>query len=323
MPVKQLIATERDLAFLTELGEVGLMSAQMIVGRHFGACSDKTSAERSFRRRMKMLVESGYVRTERVPLAGQKSGLVTVYRLTGAGGDLLAELTGRRPPRVGGSQELNPVTIPHRLGIVSTRLAFDDAHRGLGLSCPEWLFEYDLSPQADPTAGNDKKFVLYESFREEGRRVVCWPDAAARIRPPDASDHELLAYFEYDRSTETTKQFAAKVAGYRLLVATERYRQHWSHVRSRHAVRVLVVVRSVERLRSLIAAVSRIGGAELFRFASYEDLRLERLLTEPIWHTADGRILSIFRSHGSDQTGECSASLLKQRRSQIQTNPRR
>jgi hypothetical protein len=304
--------TQRDLALLTELGEVGLMSAPMVAARHFGKCSDMASAERSFRRRLKIFIELGYVRADRLPVAGCTAGLLTICRLSAEGAEFLAELTGRSPRRAGASQGLNPVTVPHRLGVVATRLAFDDAHRALGFASPEWLLEYDLSPHAGPTFGNDRKFVLYESFRGEGKRVVCWPDAAARIRPPNASEHDLLAYFEYDRSTETTKQFAAKVAGYRLLVATERYRQHWPVISAQHLVRVLVVVRSVERMRNLMEVVSRMDGAQLFRFATYEKLQPVGLLTIPIWHAIDGRVLPILQRRGSVQASECASPLSKQ-----------
>lgn len=296
MPTNRLVPTQRDLALLTELGELGLMSAPMLVARHFGTCSDLASAERSFRRRLKIFVEQGYVRAERVPVTGHPAGLLTICRLSGEGAEFLAELTGHRPRRAGTTQELNPVTVPHRLGVVATRLAFDDAHRALKLPAPEWLFEYDLSPGVGPTASNDQKFILYESFREDGKRFVCWPDAAARIKL-SGCDHELLAYFEYDRSTETTKQFAAKVAGYRLLVATERYRRHWSKVSAQQLVRVLAVVRSRERLRNLIETIRIRDGAMLFRFARYSDLASANLLTEPIWETTDGRQMSILRPH--------------------------
>lgn len=296
MGTRKAIATERDLAFLAELGEVGLMTAAMIVTRYFGACSDKSNGERSFRRRMKLFIELGYVRAERVPFAGNKAGLVTIYRLTTDGAKSIAALTGRQPSRAGASRDLNPVTVPHRLGVVATRLAFDDAHRALGLSCPEWLFEYDLALQPGPAAGNEKKFVLYESFCGERKRVACWPDAAARIRPPDASEHELLAYFEYDRSTETTGQFAAKVAGYRLLVSEQRYRRHWPQLMPRHTLRVLTVVRSEQRLRNLMEAIAQIDGAELFRFAVANALLSTASLTQPIWQRVDGQKLAIFRA---------------------------
>ena len=257
MPTKHFIPTQRDVALLTEVGEMGLMAAPMLVTRHFQGFADEASALRSFRRRVKLYIEHDLLRVERIPVSRPNGGtLLAVHRLTPLGADLVAEVTGTRPRRAGISPALNPVMLPHRLGIVNTRLVFDDAHQHLGLPCPHWLFEYDLQPEAEPTASNDTKFILYESFRQEGHRIVCWPDAAARMALVPGFAHELLAYIEYDRSTETIKQFAAKVAGYRMLVAEQRYRQHWTALEPGHIVRVLVVVRSCERLRNAVRAIS-------------------------------------------------------------------
>jgi hypothetical protein len=297
MPTKELLPTKRDLAFLAELGELGLMSAPMVLARHFTGFANNESAQRSFRRRMKLIVAHGLIDVSRVPMKRvAASGLLAIYRLTAAGADLVAELTGSVPRRAGSAQPLNPVTVPHRLGIVATRLAFDDAHRHLGLPAPEWHLEYDLRCPAADASTNDEKLVLYESFAVDGKRLVCWPDAAARVRLRSEPAHELLAYVEYDRSTEGSRQIAAKSEPYWRLVRERRYTRHWSGLAIQHTVRVLFVVRSEQRLSHAIDVIRDTPGARLFRFATYADVTPERVLSAPIWRTVDGRLLPMLKN---------------------------
>ncbi|MGD9644336.1 MAG: replication-relaxation family protein [Pirellulales bacterium] len=293
MSLKQLSLTTRDLQLLAELGELGVMSAPMLLVRHFGGFTNDESAQRSFRRRMKRFVAHGLVLQERLPAAGK---LVTVLRLTEAGADWLAELTGSRPVRPAGPQALNPVTLPHRLGVVATRLAFDDACRQAGIDLPEWRFEHDPLPDAEPTAGNNEKFLLYESFQDAGSRLVCWADAAFRLRIAGPNAHEFLAYIEYDRSTENKRRLAAKSAPFQRLVRERRYAMHWPGLAIQHTVRVLFVVRSEQRLSHAIDAIRDTPGAPLFRFATYADVTPERVLSAPIWRTIDWQRLAILKS---------------------------
>jgi hypothetical protein len=296
---QNFILTPRDLALLVELGEMGLMTAAMLTLRHFSGFTDTDSAQRSFRRRMKRFLAHRIVSLECVPAAAGGNRILQVYRLTQTGADLVAELTGTRPTRAGSSPTLNPVTVPHRLGIVSTRLAVDDAHRRLALPLPAWLFEYDLAPTTSPTAPNDQRFLLYESFRVGDKRHVCWPDAAVRIRLTGQTTYELLAYIEYDRSTESSRQIAAKSEPYQLLVEQRRYERHWQPSLETPLVRVLFVARSEQRIKFLAEALRNTRGANLFRFATYRDAVPERILTEPVWQSVDGQRLCVLRPNPS------------------------
>ncbi|MGD9648667.1 MAG: replication-relaxation family protein, partial [Pirellulales bacterium] len=270
MTLQQRSLTARDVQLLAELGELGMMSAPMLLARRFTGFANEQSAQRSFRRRTKLFVALGLIDVTRVPLQRvAASSSLTMYRLTAAGADRVAELTGTRPRRAGSLQPLNPVTVPHRLGIVTTRLAFDDAHRQLGLPAPAWHFEYDQRVDAVAMATNGEKLVLYESFTVAGKRLVCWPDAAARIRLGKEPAHELLAYVEYDRSTESSRQIAAKSEPYWRLVRERRYLRHWPGSLGQHVVRVLFIVRSAERLQHVASALRDTPGAELFRLATY------------------------------------------------------
>lgn len=302
MSQSAVVLTTRDIAQLTELGEVGMLTGALLVERHYQGFANRASAERAFRRRMRRFIAHKLVTVDRIATAlATGNGLLQVYRLTGQGADLLAELTGTRPSRAGSSPPLNPVTLPHRLGIVTTRLAFDDAHRQLGLPLPQWIFEYDLSPAASPTAANDDKFILYESFRAGDKRHVCWPDAAARMRLHAEKTFDLLAYIEYDRSTEGRRQIAAKSEPYRLLVAERRYERHWQLPLDNPLVRVLFVARSEERIKHLIEALRETRAASLFRFATYSDVSPDRILIEPVWRTIDGQRLCVLRRDSISQ----------------------
>ncbi len=167
--------------------------------------------------------------------------------------------------------------------------------RAVYRALPEWLFEYDLAASASPTAGNDEKFILYESFRAGGKRHVCWPDAAVRIRLGEKQNYELLAYIEYDRSTEGQRQIAAKGEPYQLLVDERRYERHWRLPMSNPLVRVLFIARSEGRIRHLTEALRETRAANLFRFTTYADLVPETLLTEAVWRTIGGQFLCVLR----------------------------
>ena len=115
----------------------------------------------------------------------------------------------------------------------------------------------------------------------EASAACCWPDAAVRIRLGGRQNHGSLAYIEYDRSTETSRQIAAKSEPYQLLVDERRYERHWQSPLSNPLVRVLFIARSEERIRHLTEALRETRAANLFRFATYAELVPETLLTSP------------------------------------------
>lgn len=296
MATKTFVPTARDLNLLTELGEVGILSSALLVARHFPGFGKPADAERAFRRRLRILRQAGWIDSAKLAVPHRTgSSALAVHSLTAAGAELVQTLTGVCPRRAGASLELSPITLPHRLGVIATRLVFDDAHRAAGLSVPDWIHEYDLRSGVDPRGSNQEKFVLYEAFERGGRRLVCWADAAARITLPHEPGQHLVVYLEYDRSTETAKQLAAKAEPFDLLVRERRYQQHWPNLASHVTVRVLFVCRSHQRVANAIDAIRPEPGAELFRFATYDDLKPSTLLTEPIWRTTAGELRAIIR----------------------------
>lgn len=296
MAIKTFLPTERDLAVLVELGEVGLMSTSLLVSRHFRGFSKAPDAQRAFRRRLRIFEELGLVSSASMAVRHRTgSTALAIHTLTAAGATVVEQQTGSRPRRAETSLELSPVTLPHRLGVIATRLALDDGVRAAGLPAADWIHEYDLRPGVDPRGSNQEKFVLYEAFERSGQRFVCWADAAARFYAAQNPDHQLLAYLEYDRSTETAKQLAAKAQPFDLLVRERRYQAHWPNLAGQVTVRVLLVCRSEERVANAIDAIRAEPGAELFRFATYDDLKPSTLLTEPIWRTTQGELRAFFR----------------------------
>jgi len=302
MFTKTFLPTERDQGLLTELGEVGLMSTAMLVERHFRGFAKPADAHRSFRRRLRLFEAVGLIESTQVAVRHRSGSTnLAIHTLTAPGAELVAELTGARPRRAATSLDLSPVTLPHRLGVIATRLAFDDAFRAARLSPPDWIHEYDLCPGVDPRSSNQEKFILYEAFQQGGQRLVCWSDAAGRITLSGQPGHHLLVYLEYDRSTETAKQLAAKAEPFDLLVRERRYEQHWPSLAGQVTVRVLFVCRSHQRVGNAIDAIRPEPGAELFRFATYDDLKPFTLLTAPIWRTTAGEFRAIIR-RATDRT---------------------
>lgn len=299
MRTKTFLPTQRDLALLVELGEAGLMSTPMLIERHFRGLAKASDAERAFRRRLRVFQQLGLVESAVVAVQHRTgSSRLGIHTLTAAGAEFITAATGNCPRRPGTSLLLSPVTLPHRLGVIRTRLLFDDACRAAGIASMDWVHEYDLRRGADPKSPNQHKFVLYEAFERSGERLVCWPDAAARLRISGEEDHQLLVYLEYDRSTETAKQLAAKAKPFDLLVREHRYRGHWTDMTGQATVRVLFLCPSRERLVNAVEAIRSEPGAGLFRFATFADLHPPTLLTKPLWRTtAGGACRAILRSH--------------------------
>lgn len=296
MRAKTFVPTERDLALLVELGETGLSSSPLLIARHFRGFAKPADAERAFRRRLRVFQSLELVDSATLAVRSRTGSTpLTIHTLTVDGAELVVAATGNYPRRAATSLDLSPVTLPHRLGVLATRLLFDDAHRCAGLPVPNWIHEYDLRPGVEPKSSNQEKFVLYEAFERNGDRLVCWPDAGAHICLLDQPDHHLLIYLEFDRSTESAKQLAAKAEPFDLLVRDRRYDQHWPSLAGQATVRVLFVCPSEARVANAIEAIRPQPGAELFRFATFDDLRPGTLLYEPIWRTTSGELRAILR----------------------------
>ena len=143
---------------------------------------------------------------------------------------VIEQQTGQAPRRPVRSDPPSPGTVLHRLGVVRTRLAIDDAFAVANLERPAWIMEQDQNPDARPDSPAHKRYVLYEAFGRGDERVTCRPDASAWLKLPGNPPWNLVLYVEYDRSTQThTEMLQKKVPGYATLLhpCNRGHRRHW------------------------------------------------------------------------------------------------
>jgi len=119
------------------------------------------------------------------------------------------------------------------------------------------------------------------------------PDAGCRLTIPYRNGTaELAILWEYDRSTETLKQLAAKMPSYALVLQSHAYRQHWPGTKE---ARIFFIMQSVDRLRNAIGMIRTKPAALFVRLAVVADLQPDRILKESIWWTVSGEQRSILR----------------------------
>jgi hypothetical protein len=289
---KHIHFSAKDTAALEELGEVGLMTTDMLLKRHYAAKDPQGKEPHKYcQRRLREFKTAGILESYKFSIdtdAGPRK-LPSVHRLTVAGADKVEELTGRRPRRPGRSAPPSPTTLLHRVGVVRVRLAISDACALAGLPGPAWIMEQDRYPDAKPTEPAHQQFILREAFGHGAQRVVCNPDAAFLLELPGEPPWRLCGYLEYDRSSEGKDQIQSKLPGLATLVHPARrlYRRHWGTI-DRDFARVLFVCRSAERIENISAWLRAMPGAEHVRLASERDLDPQHVLTQPVWSTVLG-----------------------------------
>lgn len=295
----------RDLAILSELGEVALLDTETIHRRYFA--DDATG--QACRRRLRLLAAHGLTQTLQIGVTTtHRTGrLPTIHRLTAIGADVVAQETGHHSRRIARSDPPRPYTLLHRLGMARVVLAMNDACQLHGLAKPEWLLEYDAVPNAPPHASFAQRFMICHEFPgPKGRKISCWPDAACTLTiPRDDKNWQLAVFWEYDRSTETLVQVAEKLAGYQALLSLRAYQRYWP---TAAGVRIFFVVPSAARRQNILSAIRPHPAAEAIRIAVVNDvLTPARVLAEPIWETTAGEARSIISAGQAATVGDTMA----------------
>src|SRR5437868_4683031 len=136
-----LRVTNRDSSLLADLGEVTVLSFDVIRRRHYSA--DQTG--KSCLRRLRYLTAAKLI----MPVAitahfGTASDRHTVYRLTVIGADFLAQRTGRAVRVL--RTDPKPDTLLHRVLVARTLLAMTDGANAAQRPRPLWLLEHDRWP---------------------------------------------------------------------------------------------------------------------------------------------------------------------------------
>lgn len=307
---RRIRLTDRDVLVLSMLGEYSILDRPLL----HAMCFERFSEEWC-RRNLKRLSDARLIRatTLRVYFDEQsRSGRIPfLFSLTEEGADVVYHHTAIYPRRVLRS-EPSAFTFAHRLAVVRVRLAFETAARDAGLACPTFLMEQDVRSDAPKDAMPRQRLVLSHEFRDEnGLVITCRPDAAAVLTIPHPTGDPtrattLAMHLEIDRSTEAVAHCEQKLPGYAALYRERGYRRYWPDLPN--AVhRLMWVVPSPERLKTLATAFRNSPVAGYCRLAVAADCRSESILSQAIWRDCDMTPMTLYRPAAAS-SGERSSS---------------
>ncbi|MEM7478455.1 MAG: replication-relaxation family protein [Planctomycetota bacterium] len=284
--MRKLVIQERDISVFVDLGEFGLLSADMIHSLYW---SGKTI--RACQNRLHLYASHGLVHVMSVDVANaglnSKQGRQPyLYSLTPKGADIVEDTIGERPRRVL-QKPLKAMTLRHRQEIVTVRLAWDSACNSERFESPTWIMEQDIRQRKRnmPVAPR----LLYHVFGEGEARAVCRPDAAClselQIKGQLVS---LLTFWEIDRSTEGQKQIRAKSPGYEMLLKQRSYSEYF-RLPAKCEVRVMFVCKSESRIREMQKQTLTPLLKASFRYTTLPEVQNANLFRDPIWQNNAGK----------------------------------
>ena len=266
----------RDIAIFDDLVRYRFLDRKQIQSLHFP--SDTTG--RATRRRLHELAEAGYIDRLSLLYAHPVSGSpAAVFQLSRRGYAFLAEHHGNEELRVAPTENVLPHLLPHWLALSDTHIMIDQAvARQAVVTFGGWINEYDVVNKDEQSP--EKRYCLYTLIRESPR-LVCAPDAAFVLT---AGSYSRVYYLEQDRATSGVQQLAsAKTRGYAALSGLGLHSRHFSGA-VLPSFRVLLITTSRKRRDNLRAAIQSKAGADLWWFASTDDLSPETILVEPLWY---------------------------------------
>lgn len=224
---------------------------------------------------------------ERVPALRSQTAMggspKLVYRLNAKGKDVLNRHLGMTDFSAVPSGELSPYFAPHIIAINDVRAMLYRGCQLQGWSIHTWIDErtiradYDTVHVAMPSTKSERTYSL---------EVPIVPDAHFTIDMGEAG----IGYFmlEVDRGSETTKTFQKKVLGYVEYIRNGGFERRYHH----GAFRVLTVVDTPtpSRLETLLLTTERVPKiANRFWFCSFQDLKPETIIHQPLWTIAGTR----------------------------------
>lgn len=296
----RLFTTERDIAWMWEVGEYGWFTLEMVFLRHFQVRPDVSI--RYCQERIRLMTLHGLTLTHRLRIhtANGPRNQSSIVRLTEAGATLVEHVTGRRPKRWAKGEPPMPMTWPHRTAVVQAVLALTNQCSAARVTISNTILEYDTYPDFKPSAKASQKFLLSEHFTETGGLDLhIRPDAFVGLVLPTADPpglRNVATYFEVDLSSEGSR-FLAKIPAYRILLSTKT-KYYKRHMPDADVAAVLVVCKSRERIANLQKLLINEAGTSSFRFAVAAELQRARL-HDPIWVTVHGDRRAILSSTSS------------------------
>lgn len=278
----------RDIAIFRDLARYRFLDRKQIQGLHF----PEDTTGRACRRRLLELVGAGFVDRLSLLYAHPATGSpAAVYQLSRKGYEFLADHHDDERFRVMPTESVLPHLLQHWLALSETHIMLDKAiERQSVVQLGGWLNEYDIVNKAEQQP--EKRYCLYTLIRENPR-LVCAPDAGFVL---SAGGHSRVYYVEQDRATSGVQQLASgKTKGYAAMFENGLHKRHFSAA-TLPAFRVLLITTGKKRRDNIRAAIKTKPGANLWWFASTDDLTPETILTDPVWFVcADDEPHSIIR----------------------------
>lgn len=284
MPTLQL----RDIAIFRDLTRYRFLDRRQIQRLHFP--DDATG--RACRRRLLELVGAGYVDRLSLLYANPVAGSpAAVFQLARKGHEFLAEHHDDERFRVMPAEGVLPHLLQHWLALSETHILLDQAiARQSVVTLDGWINEYDIVNKDEQSP--EKRYCLYTLIRDNPR-LVCAPDAGFVL---SAGGHSRVYYVEQDRATSGVQQLASgKTKGYAAMFENGLHKRHFAQA-TLPAFRVLLITTSKKRRDNLRGAIATKPGANLWWFASTDDLTAETFLSAAVWHVCgDAKPHSIIR----------------------------
>lgn len=280
----------RDLQILNALSILLYMTTQQIQELFW---TESRGGEHGLRkaceRRMRLLHKARLVRRIEQPTILGEGTKPFIYAISRQGADLLVAELGIDPKDIDWrpkSQEHNYPFLEHALLITDFRIALQKACPLANVGLAGWLDEKELRKE-----GMTDQVTLLGPNDEKLKTAVI-PDAAFLL---DRDGKKALFFVEIDRGTVTIqpsvwerKGWSKKLLAYQEYMKTEAYMTRYE---GRQA-RVLTITTSQKRLDHIQHLARELEDAKGYLFTTF-DLALEptKLLTEPIWSSADSNTL--------------------------------
>ncbi len=286
------MVTDRDLSILRAVARYYVLNRQQIQRLVF----PEDTHGRITRRRLQSLIDADLLSRQPMLVCHPGNGAPgPVYYPSLRGNALLAEMSGDNRFLVMSTQQPTMHHVWHWLAVSETHITFDEAIRsqdpdsGSNVQIAEWFNEYDVVNPAETLP--EKRFRLYTLLRSSPR-LICAPDAVFLLA---TRGHSKVFYLEQDRATTGVHQIAAsKAQGYSVLAEVNGHRRHFPES-TVESFTVLMVAPNARRRDALRKVIHEKRGAHLWRFASQEDVKPEKLFHDPIWYSCEGAPASLIK----------------------------
>ena len=271
--------TSREIEILRAVARYYVLNCRQIQRLYF----PDDSSGRVTRRRLQLLFSEKLISRAPIQFAHPTSGsLGPVYFPTRKGNELLADHFDDEWYLSVSSKPPVPHHVWHWLAVAETHMTLD---RALEAQCEVkidgWINEYDELNSTESMP--EKRYQLYTLIRETPR-LVCAPDASFML---SMNGHSKVFYLEQDRATSGTRQIAfSKTPDYAALAENALHRRHFPNA-TIDSFTVLMVTPGSSRRDSLRKAIRGKPGAELWKFATVDDLTDDAILYHKIWYPAD------------------------------------